>query len=118
VELTATAPAKIYNLHPRKGSIAIGSDADLVLWDPLRQVTLTDAMMHDQSGYTPYGGRTLKGWPQTVIRRGETIIDRGRLTARPGSGAFLPRTGGVAAAPRAGMTADRDPRRDFGAMLL
>ena len=47
VELTATAPAKIYNLHPRKGSIAIGADADIVLWDPKRQVTLADSLMHD-----------------------------------------------------------------------
>ena len=50
VELTATAPAKIYNLHPRKGSIAIGADADIAIWDPAREVTLSDAMMHDLHG--------------------------------------------------------------------
>ena len=49
VELTATAPAKIYNLHPRKGSIAIGADADLALWNPDVEVTLSDGMMHDKA---------------------------------------------------------------------
>ena len=76
VELTATAPAKIYNLHPRKGSIAIGADADIVLWDPKRQVTLADSLMHDGARYTPYAGRTVTGWPETVLRRGEVIVQR------------------------------------------
>jgi dihydropyrimidinase len=118
VELTATAPAKIYNLHPRKGSIAIGSDADLVLWNPKRRVSLADAMMHDLAGYSPYAGRTITGWPETVIRRGEPIVQNGRLMAKPGSGAFLPRAGGAAAAPRNHLTADMDPGRNFGAKLL
>jgi dihydropyrimidinase len=118
VELTATAPAKIYNLHPRKGSIAVGSDADLVLWDPKREVTLVHPMLHDRAGYTPYAGRTLTGWPETVILRGEPIIQEGRLKSRRGCGLFLPRAGGEAAAPRQRMTADMDPARNFGAALL
>jgi dihydropyrimidinase len=118
VEVTATAPAKIYNLHPRKGSIAIGADADIVLWDPKRQVTLTDAMMHDGARYTPYAGRTITGWPTTVLRRGEVIVSDGKLTAKPGSGAWLPRAGGAAAAPLGRLTADMDPARNFGAKLL
>jgi dihydropyrimidinase len=118
VELTATAPAKIYNLHPRKGSIAIGADADLVIWDPKRQVTLADGMTHDRTGYTPFAGRTVTGWPETVLRRGERVVEKGKLTARPGSGMFLPRTGGPAAAPRGALTADMDPARNFGARLL
>jgi dihydropyrimidinase len=118
VEVTATAPAKIYNLHPRKGSIAIGADADIVLWDPKRQVTLTDAMMHDGARYTPYAGRTITGWPTTVLRRGEVIVNDGKLTAKPGSGAWLPRAGGAAAAPLGRLTADMDPARNFGAKLL
>jgi dihydropyrimidinase len=117
VELTATAPAKIYNLHPRKGSIAIGADADIVVWDPKRQVTLTDAMFHDRTGYTPYAGRRIVGWPETVLRRGAAVVRGGRLEARPGSGAFLPRTGGWAAAPLGRPTADMDPARNFGARL-
>ena len=88
VEVTATAPAKIYNLHPRKGSIAIGADADIVVWDPKRQVTLADSMMHDGARYTPYAGRTVTGWPVTVMRRGEVIVSDGKLTAKPGSGSL------------------------------
>jgi dihydropyrimidinase len=99
VELTATAPAKLYNLHPRKGSIAIGSDADLIVWHPKRQVTLTDATFHDRTGYTPFVGRTVKGWPETVLRRGEIIVRDGEILAKAGSGKFLPRSGGWAAAP-------------------
>jgi dihydropyrimidinase len=117
VELTATAPAKIYNLHPRKGSIAIGADADLVLWDPKREVTLTDAAFHDRAGYTPYAGRTIVGWPETVLRRGEAIVRNGRLEAKSGSGEFLPRSGGWAATPLGRPVAEMDPARNFGARL-
>ena len=118
VELTATAPAKIYNLHPRKGSIAIGADADLVVWDQKRRVTVTDDLLHDRAGFTPYVGRTVTGWPDTVLRRGEVIIRNGRLEARAGSGVHLPRTGGAAAVPLEHTTADMDPERNFGARLL
>jgi dihydropyrimidinase len=117
VELTATAPAKIYNLHPRKGSIAIGADADLVVWDPGRTVTLAAEMLHDRTGYTPYGGRTITGWPETVLRRGEAVVREGKLIAKPGSGVFLPRTGGAAATPLNRATADMDPARNFGALV-
>ena len=118
VEVTATAPAKIYNLHPRKGSIAIGADADIAVWDPKRQVTLADSTMHDGARYTPYAGRTVTGWPVTVMRRGEVIVRDGKLMAKPGSGTWLPRAGGAAAAPLGRLTADMDPARNFGAKLL
>jgi len=118
VELTATAPAKIYNLHPRKGSIAIGADADIAIWDPKRQVTLADSLMHDGARYTPYAGRTVTGWPATVLRRGEVIVRDGKLMAKPGAGAWLPRAGGAAAAPVGRLTADMDPARNFGAKLI
>ncbi len=72
VELTSTAPAKIYNLHPRKGSIAVGADADIAIWDPNRETVIADEMMHDLAGYTPFAGRKLKGWPVS------------RALARPG----------------------------------
>src|SRR5215510_13620861 len=117
VELTATAPAKIYNLHPRKGSIAVGADADIAIWDAKRQVTLADNLMHDGARYTPYSGRTVTGWPTTVLRRGEVIVRDGKLTAKPGSGAWLPRAGGAPAAPLGRLTADVDPMRNFGAKL-
>src|ERR1700722_3229867 len=118
VELTATAPAKIYNLHPRKGSIAIGADADIAIWDPSREVTLSDAMMHDLTGYTPYAGRTLRGWPVTVLSRGRVVIADGKRMANPGSGRFLARSGGEAAKPTGRLVADMDPKTNFGATLL
>ena len=118
VELTATAPAKIYNLHPRKGSIAIGADADIAIWDPSREVTLSDAMMHDLTGYTPYVGRTLRGWPVSVLSRGRVVVADSKRMASPGSGRFLARTGGDAAKPTGRLVADMDPERNFGATLL
>jgi dihydropyrimidinase len=118
VELTATAPAKIYNLHPRKGSIAIGADADIAIWDPEKTVTLTDDMMHDLAGYNPYAGRDVKGWPVTVLSRGRVVIDGGKRLAAPGSGQFLARGGGEAAKPTGRLVADMDPQRNFGATLL
>jgi len=117
VELTATAPAKIYNLWPRKGSIAIGADADIVVWDPNRKVTLADGVTRDGTGYTPYAGRTLTGWPDCVLRRGEVIVRADRLEAKPGSGAFLSRSAGEAARPLQRLAADLDPVRNFGAKL-
>jgi len=118
VELTATAPAKIYNLHPRKGSIAIGADADIAIWDPSLEVTLSDAMMHDLTGYTPYAGRTLRGWPVTVLSRGRVVVADGKRMASPGSGRFLARSGGEAAKPTGRLVADMDPKTNFGATLL
>jgi dihydropyrimidinase len=118
VELTATAPAKIYNLHPRKGSIAIGADADIAIWDPAREVTLADAMMHDLAGYTPYAGRTLRGWPVTVLSRGRVVVTDGKLVAEPGSGQFLARGGGEAAKPTGRLVPDMDPEQNFGAKLF
>jgi dihydropyrimidinase len=118
VDLTATAPAKIYNLHPRKGSIAVGADADIAIWDPAREITLSDAMMHDLAGYTPYAGRSLRGWPVTVLSRGRIVIADGRRLTEPGSGRFLVRTGGEAARPIGRLVADMDPERNFGARLL
>jgi dihydropyrimidinase len=118
VELTATAPAKIYNLYPRKGSIAIGADADIAIWDPKHKVTLADNLMHDGARYTPYAGRTVTGWPATVLRRGEVVVKDGKLAAKPGSGAWLPRAGGPSAVPLGRLVPDMDPALNFGARLL
>jgi len=118
VELTATQPAKIYNLHPRKGSMAVGADADIAIWDPAREVMLSDALMHDLTGYTPYAGRKLRGWPVTVLSRGRVAVADGKRMAGPGSGRFLARTGGEAAKPTGRLVADMDPKTNFGATLL
>lgn len=117
VELTSTAPAKLYGLHPRKGCVAVGADADLALWDPERTVTIEQGPRHDRAGYTPYAGRTLKGWPVTVVRRGRVIVADGAIRAEPGSGRFLPRSGGPAARPRGIPAPELDPARNFGAVL-
>jgi len=118
VHLTATAPARLYNLHDRKGSIAIGKDADLAIWDPERRVTLTHALAGDRAGYTPYEGMAVTGWPVHVLRRGETVVQNGEVTAAPGSGRFLPRRGGEAAHPSGRPVAEMDAGRNFGAELL
>jgi len=105
-------------LHPRKGSIAVGADADIAIWDPAREVTLSDAMMHDLAGYTPFAGRKLRGWPVTVLSRGRVIVADGKRSVEAGSGRFLPRTGGEAAKPTGRLMPDMDPEQNFGANLL
>ncbi len=91
VRLVATSPAKLFGLYPRKGTIAIGGDADLVLWDPNRQVTLTQSLMRHAIDYTPYEGLQVTGWPVATIRGGVVVMRDGEVTAEPGSGQFLPR---------------------------
>jgi dihydropyrimidinase len=90
VALTATNHAKLYGLYPKKGTIVVGSDADIAIWDPDRETTITAGILHDNVGYTPYEGRKLKGWPVTVLSRGRTVVADGALVAGRGSGAFLP----------------------------
>jgi len=89
VNLTATRHAQTYGLYPRKGTIAVGSDADLAIWDPEKSVLI--AQTHDRTGYTPYKGRRLKGWPTTVLSRGEVVADAGKVNAERGRGRFLAR---------------------------
>lgn len=88
VELTATNPAKAYGLHPRKGTIAIGSDADLVIWDEGER-TIRNADLHHAVDYTPYEGQRLRAWPGTTIAGGDVVWD-GRFRSRLGRGRFLP----------------------------
>jgi dihydropyrimidinase len=90
VALTATNHAKLYGLHPRKGTIAVGADADIAIWDAHREVTVSYAMLHDRVGYTPYEGRRIKGWPVTVLSQGRIIVEENVLKAERGSGCFLP----------------------------
>jgi len=92
VELTATAPAKIFGLFPRKGTIAPGSDADIVIFDPHKEVTLSAKTHHMRVDYNPYEGRRVTGATHSVISRGRVIVDNGRFTGRAGAGSFLRRS--------------------------
>jgi len=89
VELTATNPAKAYGLHPRKGSIAVGGDADLVIWEE-REFVLGNAQLHHDVDYTPYEGMRLSAWPAMTLARGEVVWDGKAFTGRTGHGRFLP----------------------------
>ena len=84
VDLTATRAAVLYGIYPRKGTIAVGSDADIAIWDPEREFTITAEAMHDNVGYTPYEGRTVKGFPTTVIRPGTGRRRRRQAARRTG----------------------------------
>ena len=88
VELTSTNPAKAYGLHPRKGTIAIGSDADLVIWDEGDR-TIRNAELHHAVDYTPYEGQRLRAWPGITIASGEVVWD-GTFRPRKGLGRLLP----------------------------
>jgi dihydropyrimidinase len=89
VNVTSARHAQTYGLYPRKGTIAVGSDADIAIWDPERELTVEKTQ--DRTGYTPYKGRHLTGWPVTVLSRGEPIIENGTLRAERGRGRFLAR---------------------------
>ena len=89
VEMTATAPARIYGLEGVKGSIAIGADADLVLWDSTRKTTITNALLHHNVDYTPYEGIEVTGWPVMTFSRGELVWDDGEVRGTAGRGRFL-----------------------------
>ena len=80
--------------------------------------TIADEMMHDRAGYTPFAGRSVQGWPTTVLSRGRVLVDDGKLSVQPGSGQFMPRSGGEAAKPTGRLVADMDPKTNFGATLL
>ncbi len=88
VALTATNAAKLYGLYPRKGTIAIGSDADLAIWDENKQVTITQSIMHDAMDYTPYEGVEITGWPVITLLRGSPVWRDGEFTGREGGGMF------------------------------
>jgi len=91
VELTSSAAARRFGLYPRKGAIAVGSDADLGLWDPDELRTVDGARMQSRSDYSPYDGWTVRGWPRHVLRRGRLVLSDGVPVAERGSGEWLRR---------------------------
>jgi dihydropyrimidinase len=91
VELLATAPAKLFGLYPHKGTIAVGSDADLVVFDPNSTDVISAATHHSSVDYNPYEGVKLDGAARTVLVRGKVVVDHGQLKAEPGHGRWLKR---------------------------
>src|SRR5688572_31318543 len=92
VEVTATSPARIFGLFPRKGTIAPGSDADIVVFDPNKTQTLSVKTLHMRVDYNPYEGRQVTGVSDVVISRGKVIVDGMKFTGTAGGGSFLKRT--------------------------
>ena len=91
VEIVSTAPAKLFGLYPRKGAVAVGSDADLVVYDPNRRRTITAADHHMNVDYSCYEGRTVQGASDIVLSRGAVIVRDGQFTGRAGHGKFVKR---------------------------
>ncbi|WP_347309572.1 dihydropyrimidinase [Defluviimonas sp. SAOS-178_SWC] len=91
VQLTATNPARLYGLYPRKGSITVGGDADITLWDPEKEVTISQQILHHGPDYTPYEGMQVKGWPVKTILRGRIIAEDGEVVGAKGDGAYCAR---------------------------
>ena len=91
VELLCTNPAKLFGLYPRKGTIAVGSDADLVVFDPEKRHTITAANQQSKTDYNLYEGTEVTGDVETVLLRGQVIVDGGEVVAKPGVGQFIPR---------------------------
>jgi len=91
VEVVSTTPARIFGLYPRKGTLAAGSDADIVIWDPQAEHLISAATHHMRVDYSMFEGWRVKGNARTVLSRGEVIVDRGQWLGRAGRGAYLKR---------------------------
>ena len=89
MEVCCTEPARRYGLAPRKGTLAIRADADVVIFDPEQQVVLSAETLHQNVDYCPYEGWEVQGYPVTVLSRGEVIVQNGQFVAEPGRGQFL-----------------------------
>ena len=92
VEITSTAPAKIFGLYPNKGTVAIGADADLLVWDPEKRHVLSDKTLHMRVDYTPYEGKEVVGAPSHVLSRGKVIVENGKYIGKKGDGRFVKRS--------------------------
>jgi dihydropyrimidinase len=91
VEVTSTNAAKLFGLYPRKGTIAIGSDADLVLFDPNLTRKVESSMLKSRAGYSVYEGWQVTGWPVVTVRRGEIVFTHDTVVGQPGTGRLLRR---------------------------
>jgi dihydropyrimidinase len=91
VQLVSTAPAKLFGLFPRKGTIAIGSDADLVVFDANEEQVISVKTHHMRVDYSMFEGIRVKGVPKSVLSRGRTIIENSKFVGKAGSGEFIRR---------------------------
>jgi dihydropyrimidinase len=91
VAVTATNPAKLFGMWPRKGTISVGADADLTLIDPDRHMSIAAERMQSRSDFDPYEGFTATGWPVTTIVRGRVVVQDGELRGEPGWGKLVRR---------------------------
>jgi dihydropyrimidinase len=91
VELLAANPAKYFGLYPRKGTVAVGSDADIVVFDPDKRVMLSVDRSHSRVDYNLYEGTEVTGAPEVVLVRGKVIVEGGELVGQPGDGRFVKR---------------------------
>lgn len=90
VQVLSENPARIFGLFPRKGTLAVGSDADIVVFDPSQEFTIRAENQHSRVGYTLYEGRTVLGWPEMTFQRGRPVLSERSIVAKPGDGQFLP----------------------------
>jgi dihydropyrimidinase len=91
VELVATTPAKLFGLYPRKGTIAVGSDADLVIFDPKREHTISAKTHHMRVDYSMFEGTKVTGMPDVVLSRGRVLVEGDKFFGHPGQGEFIKR---------------------------
>jgi dihydropyrimidinase len=96
----------MYGLYPQKGSIAVGCDADLVIWDAEREVTISQELLHHATDYTPWEGFKVTGWPLKTILRGQLVFDSGKIIGQRGDGKFLARSLSPFAVSRRGHQSD------------
>jgi dihydropyrimidinase len=91
VQLNSAAPAKLFGLFGKKGTLAPGADADVVVWDPEKRHTISAKTHHMKVDYNPYEGRQVVGAPSIVLSRGKAVVENGKFVGRKGEGRFLKR---------------------------
>ncbi len=92
-ELASANPARAFGLYPKKGALAVGADADLVVLDPEREQVVTPALLQSAQDFTPFAGLRVRGWPTHTVLRGEVVFENGKVRGRP-AGRYLPRPAG------------------------
>jgi dihydropyrimidinase len=91
VRVTSTNAAQIFNMYPRKGLVAVGADADIVVWDPNGERTISAKNQFAKGGFNVFEGRTVRGIPTATLAAGKVVFDRGQLRAEQGAGRYIER---------------------------